>query len=224
MLLKNEGGILPLRAEDVVLIGDMAKNMRYQGSGSSHITPTKLVSLCDALPGTPFVACCDGAGTVTAESLRAAAEAAKAAKIAVVCAGLPDIYESEGFDRENLQMPAGHIQMIEAVAQANPNTVVVLFCGSVVELPWLDKVKAVLYMGLPGQAGGAAAADLLTGKVNPSGKLAETWPVALAEVPARGTFGKKYTHYAEDIYVGYRYYQKAGVPVRFPFGYGLSYT
>lgn len=224
VLLKNEENILPLRAEDIVLIGDMAKNMRYQGSGSSHINPTKLTSLCDALPGVPFVACCDSMGEVSSVGLAAAVNAARRAKIAVVCVGLPDIYESEGFDRENMNMPEGHARMIEAVAGANPNTVVVLFCGSAVELPWLDKVKTVLYMGLPGQAGGMAAAKLLTGEVNPSGKLTETWPMRLEDTPSFENFGKKYVHYSEGLYVGYRYYDKAGVSVRFPFGYGLSYT
>ena len=224
VLLKNEDNILPLKADDIVLIGDMAKNMRYQGSGSSHINPTKLTVLTDALPDVPFVACCNEKGEVTKAGLREAAKAAKNAKIAVVCAGLPDIYESEGFDREDLKMPEGHVRMIEAVAKANPNTVVVLFCGCAVELPWVRKVKAVLYMGLPGQAGGQAAANLLTGVTCPSGKLTETWPLRLNLVPSYETFGKKYTHYSEGIYVGYRYYQKAGAPVRFPFGYGLSYT
>ena len=224
VLLKNEDGILPLETKDIVLIGEMARTMRYQGAGSSHINPTKLTSLCDALPDVPFTAGCDAKGEVTEETLREAADAAKQAKIAVVCAGLPDIYESEGFDRENMTMPEGHIRLIEAVAAANPNTVVVLFCGSAVEMPWLDKVKAVLYMGLPGQAGGAAAANLLTGAVNPGGKLTETWPMTYADVPSRDTFGKKTTHYKEGLYVGYRYYDKAGVPVRWPFGYGLSYT
>lgn len=224
VLLKNEDGILPLETKDIVLIGEMARTMRYQGAGSSHINPTKLTSLCDALPDVPFTAGCDAKGEVTEETLREAADAAKQAKIAVVCAGLPDIYESEGFDRENMTMPEGHIRLIETVAAANPNTVVVLFCGSAVETPWLDKVKAVLYMGLSGQAGGAAAANLLTGAVNPGGKLTETWPMTYADVPSRDTFGKKTTHYKEGLYVGYRYYDKAGVAVRFPFGFGMSYT
>ena len=224
VLLKNEGGILPLETKDIVLIGEMARTMRYQGAGSSHINPTKLTSLCDALPGVPFTAGCDDKGAVTEESLREAADAAKQAKIAVVCVGLPDIYESEGFDRDTMAMPEGHIRLIEAVAAANPNTVVVLFCGSAVEMPWLDKVKAVLYMGLPGQAGGAAAANLLTGKANPSGKLTETWTLCYNDVPSRDTFGKKTTHYKEGLYAGYRYYDTAGKAVRFPFGYGLSYT
>ncbi len=224
VLLKNDDGILPLDANDIVLIGEMARTMRYQGAGSSHINPTKLTSLCDALPNVPFAEGCDDKGNVTEKSLREAAEAAKKAKIAVVCVGLPDIYESEGFDRDNMAMPEGHVQLIETVAAVNPNTVVVLFCGSVVEMPWFDKVKAVLYMGLPGQAGGSATANLLTGVANPSGKLTETWPLTYADVPSRETFGKKTTHYKEGLYVGYRYYDKAGVAVRFPFGFGLSYT
>ena len=224
VLLKNEGDILPLQAADVALIGEMARTMRYQGSGSSHINPTRLTSLCDVWPEATFVPGCDDKGSVTEESLAQAAEAARSAKVAVVCAGLPDLYESEGFDRETMAMPEGHVRLIETVAGANPNTVVVLFCGSVVETPWMDHVKAVLYMGLPGQAGGEATANLLTGKVNPSGKLTETWPMTYQDVPSRDTFGKKTTYYKEGLYVGYRYYHKAGIPVRFPFGYGLSYT
>jgi len=224
VLMKNEDHVLPLAAEDMALIGEMARTMRYQGSGSSHINAAKLVSLTDALPNAPFVPCCDEKGDVTEEGLAQATAAARKAKVAVVCAGLPDLYESEGFDRENLRMPEGHLRMIEAVAEANPNTVVVLFCGCVVEMPWFDKVKAVLYMGLPGQAGGAAAARLLTGQANPSGKLTETWPLRYEDVPSCATFGKKYTHYSEGVYVGYRYYETAAVPVRLPFGFGLSYT
>lgn len=224
VLLKNEGGLLPVEENGLVLIGEMARTIRYQGAGSSHINPTRLISLTDALPGAAFVPGCDAEGKVTEESLAEAAAAAGAAKAAVVCAGLPDAYESEGFDRENLAMPEGHVRLIETVAAANPNTVVVLFCGGVVELPWADKVRAVLYMGLPGQAGGAAAANLLTGKANPSGKLTETWPVRYQDVPSRETFGQKTTHYKEGLYVGYRYYDKAGTPVRYAFGHGLSYT
>ena len=224
VLLKNEDGILPLQAEDVVLIGEMARTMRYQGSGSSHINPTRLISLCEAWPQAPFVPGCDTKGNVTEESLAQAAAAAKSAKVAVVCAGLPDLYESEGFDRETMAMPEGHVRLIETVAAANPNTVVVLFCGSAVETPWIDRVKAVLYMGLPGQAGGEAAAALLTGTANPGGKLTETWPLSYDQVPSRDTFGQKVTRYKEGLYVGYRYYDTAGLPVRYPFGYGLSYT
>ncbi len=224
VLLKNDSHLLPVKEEEIVLIGDMAKNFRYQGAGSSHINPTKLTSLTDALPKVPHLACCDADGKVTEEALRDAAKAAGKAKTAVIVAGLPDSYESEGFDRENMKMPDGHIRMIEAVAAANPDTVVVLLGGSVIELPWFDKVKAILYMGLSGQAGGLACANLLTGKANPGGRLTETWPLRYEDVISKDTFGKRNAEYRESIYVGYRYYEKAHVEVRFPFGYGLSYT
>lgn len=224
VLLKNEENILPLAAEDMVLIGHMAQEMRYQGSGSSHINPTKLVQLTEVLNHVPYLACCDGVGAVTEETLVQAAELAKQKKVAVVVAGLPDIYESEAFDRDNMALPEGHNRMIEAVAAANPNTVVVLLGGSAMELPWADRVKAILYMGLPGQAGGQAVADLLTGVVNPGGKLTESWPLSYADVISKDTFGKKNTEYREGIYVGYRYYDKAEKAVRYPFGHGLSYT
>ena len=224
VLLKNEGRILPLASSDLVLIGHMAKEMRYQGTGSSHINPTKLVNLTDALPDVPFVACCDAQGNVTEDALREAAEAARNHEIAIVAAGLPEIFESEAFDREHMGLPEGHNRMIEAVAAANPNTVVVLLGGSAIELPWADMVKAILYMGLPGQAGGQAAANLLTGKATPSGKLTETWPLSYQDVISKDTFGKRNVEYREGIYVGYRYYDKAKKAVRYPFGYGLSYT
>lgn len=224
VLLKNEGGILPLSADEMLLIGHMAGEMRYQGSGSSHINPTRLVQLTDALPDVPYLACCDAAGGVTEESVEQAAELAAQKKIAVVVAGLPDIYESEAFDRDSMRLPEGHNRMIEAVAKANPNTVVVLLGGSAMELPWADKVKAILYMGLPGQAGGQAMADLLTGKANPCGKLSESWPLTYEDVISKDTFGQKNAEYREGIYVGYRYYDKADKAVRYPFGHGLSYT
>ena len=224
VLLKNEEQILPLQERDMVLIGHMARDLRYQGSGSSHINPTKLVGLADAMPGVPCCACGDKHGNVTQQDLQDAVEAAKNRKVAVVVVGLPDSYESEAFDREHMKLPEGHNALVEAVAKANPNTVVVLLGGSAMEIPWADHVKAILYMGLPGQAGGQAAADLLTGKANPSGKLTETWPVSYEDVISKDTFGRKNTEYREGIYVGYRYYDKAGKPVRYPFGYGLSYT
>ncbi len=224
VLLKNEDSVLPVNQEDIVLIGFMAKHFRYQGSGSSHINPAKLTSLCDALPLVKYTECCDENGNVTDAGLKAAAEAAENAKVAVVAAGLPDIYESEAVDRESMALPDGHNKMIEAVAAANPNTVVVLLGGSAMELPWLDRVKAVLYMGLSGQAGGQAAANLLTGKAVPCGKLTESWPAYYDDVISRDTFGKRNTEYRESIYVGYRYYDKANKKVRFPFGFGLSYT
>lgn len=224
VLLKNAENILPLDQNDLVLIGHMAGNLRYQGSGSSHINPTKLVSITHALPHIPYAPCGDGNGNVTEEDLRHAAEIAKQRKIAVVVVGLPDSYESEGFDRDHMRLPDGHNALVEAVADANPNTVVVLLGGSAMELPWADRVKAILYMGLPGQAGGEAAANLLTGKAVPSGKLTETWPMSYEDVICKDTFGRKNTEYREGIYIGYRYYDKAKKAVRYPFGYGLSYT
>ncbi len=226
VLLKNEGGILPLKQDaKIAVIGAMAKSIRYQGAGSSHINPTKLSQPLDALPGAVYAPGCDDRGDTTDALIAEAVETAKNAEIAVVFAGLPDRYESEGFDRDNMKMPEGHLRMIEAVAAANPNTVVILLCGSAVECLWADSVKAILYMGLPGQAGGEAVADLLYGRANPSGKLAESWPYRYEDVPSSEIFGKTADAlYQEGIYIGYRYYDKSGVPVRWPFGYGLSYT
>jgi len=224
VLLKNEDNILPLKKEQMVLIGSMAKNTRYQGAGSSHINPTKLINITDALPTVRFIPCGDAEGYVTHEELKTVSEAVKQAEIAVVIAGLPDSYESEGFDRAHMGMPKDYNRMIETVAAANKNTVVVLLGGSPMELPWADKVKAILYMGLPGQAAGQAVADLLTGVVSPSGKLTETWAVSYDDIVSKDTFGQKNTEYREGIYVGYRYFDKAKKAVRFPFGHGLSYT
>jgi beta-glucosidase len=224
VLLKNEGGLLPAKPEDMVLIGSMAKDFRYQGAGSSHINPTRLTSLTDALPQVPYCPCGDKNGAVTQQELTQAAQAARQAKVAVVVAGLPDAYESEGFDRNTMAMPEGHDRMIQAVAAANPNTVVVLLGGSPMELPWCDQVKAILYMGLSGQAGGRACANLLTGSANPSGKLTESWPLRYVDVICKDTFGQQDTEYRESLYVGYRYYDRAGKAVRYPFGHGLSYT
>ena len=226
VLLKNQGCILPLKQDaKIAVIGAMARTMRYQGAGSSHINPTKLSQPLDFLPDALYASGCDERGDTTDALLAEAGKAARQAEIAVVFAGLPDRCESEGFDREDMKLPEGHLRMIEAVARANPNTVVVLLCGSVVECPWEDQVKGILYMGLPGQAGGEAVADLLYGRVNPSGKLAESWPMAYGDVPSSEIYGKTADAlYQEGIYVGYRCYDKAGVPVRWPFGYGLSYT
>ena len=226
VLLKNEGGILPLKKDaKIAVIGAMAKSIRYQGSGSSHINPTKLSQPLDFLPGTLYAPGCDDRGDTTEDLLSQAAKTAQEAEIAVIFAGLPDRYESEGFDRADMKMPDGQLRMIDAVAAANPNTVVVLLCGSAVECPWADRVKGILYMGLPGQAGGEAVADLLYGRANPSGKLAESWPLSYADVPSSEIYGKTDDAlYEEGLYVGYRYYEKSGVAVRWPFGFGLSYT
>ena len=226
VLLKNVDTILPLHEnEKIAVIGAMAKKMRYQGAGSSHVNARKLSQPLCFLPDAIYASGCDERGDTTDELLSEAEEAAKNADVAVVFAGLPDRYESEGFDRDDMKMPQGHIRMIEAVANANPNTIVVLMCGCAVECPWADRVKGILYMGLCGEAGGEAVAKLLYGKVNPSGKLAESWPFFYEDVPSAETYCKQSDAlYTEGIYVGYRYYDKAKKLVRWPFGYGLSYT
>lgn len=226
VLLKNEGGILPLKKDaKIAVIGAMAKSIRYQGSGSSHINPTGLSQPLDFLPDAIYAPGCDDRGDTTEDLLSQAAKTAQEAEIAVIFAGLPDRYESEGFDRADMKMPDGQLRMIDAVTAANPNTVVVLLSGSAVECPWADRVKGILYMGLPGQAGGEAVADLLCGRANPSGKLAESWPLSYADVPSSEIYGKTDDAlYEEGLYVGYRYYEKSGVAVRWRFGYGLSYT
>ncbi len=232
VLLKNESHILPLsRDAKVAFIGRMAKQPRYQGSGSSHITPSFQDNAFEAavaaglLPlyaeGYP-----EDSGTVDETLITTAVAAAKAADVAVVFAGLPEEYESEGFDRTTMDMPESHNRLIAAVAEANPNTVVVLQCGSPVTLPWRSAVKGMLLMYLAGQAGGSASFDLLFGKESPSGKLAETWPETLTDAPSSANFPgePKAVQYREGLFVGYRYYDKAICPVAYPFGYGLSYT
>lgn len=227
VLLKNNDDVLPLGAnEKIALLGYMAQSPRYQGAGSSHINPTKLTCLKDSMPDAVYAAGCDEKGNTSDALLAEAEQAAKNAGKVVVMVGLTDNYESEGFDRETMKMPEGHIKLIECAAKANPNTAVVLCCGSAVETPWADGVKAILFAGLAGQAGGEAVANVLTGKVNPSGRLAETWPIVYEDCPSHSYYGAKFkdAQYREGVYVGYRYYDKAGVAVRFPFGYGLSYT
>lgn len=204
VLLKNEGHLLPLsEKQSIAVVGDMAQNMRYQGAGSSHINPTKLVYPADVLQCTARV---------------------EDADVVLVFAGLPPEYESEGFDRKHMRLPDAHVQLIEETAKQNPNTVVVLFCGAPVEAPWADSVKAILYMGLPGQAGGEAVKNLLYGAANPSGKLAESWPMRYEDCPSAPYYGTRDAVYREGIYVGYRYYDKADILPRWKFGFGLSYT
>lgn len=226
VLLQNSGGILPLKEDArIAVIGAMAVDLRFQGAGSSHIQPTKLSQPLECLPAVAYAPGCTDRGETTDALLEQVRETAAQADVAVVFAGLPAQAESEGFDRDHLRLPDGHLRMIDAAAGANPNTVVVLLSGGVVECPWADRVRGILYMGLPGQAGSEAVADLLYGSVNPSGRLAESWPYRYEDVPSAEIYDKTTDAlYQEGIYVGYRYYDKAGVPVRWPFGYGLSYT
>ena len=225
VLLKNVDQMLPAGdPEEVVLVGKMAFVMRYQGGGSSHIQPTKLQQVRECMPKAAYVEGCDEDGNVTEESLAEVTRAAARAKKVIVFAGLPERCESEGFDRTDLSIPTGHNRMVKAALAGNPNVAVVLMGGGPMKLPWIREVKAVLYVGLCGQAGGQAIANLLTGAVNPSGKLTETWPLEEIDIPSYGIYGHKNAQYREGIYVGYRYYEKAGQQVLFPFGYGLSYT
>lgn len=225
VLLKNNGA-LPITSDAVALIGEMAKHPRYQGTGSSRINAIKIGSLSDSAPAWTYAQGYREDGSTDDGLLLEAEQVAKSRKAAVVVAGLPARYESEGFDRTDMKLPEGINRLIETVAKANANTIVILLCGSAVELPWLDKVSAVLYMGLPGQASGEAAYKLLTGEASPAGKLAETWPVRYEDAPCAGTYSAPHRHaqYREGIYAGYRYYETAEIPVQFPFGFGLSYT
>ena len=225
VLLKNQDSILPLKEkEDVVLFGFMAGKMRYQGTGSSHINPKILKEPIAFFKGRPWIEGVDERGNITEEGIKNIEKEAKNHKVAIVFLGLPDAYESEAFDRESMSIPEGHKKMLEAVARVNSNTIVVMFSGSSVEMDWENNAKAILYMGLAGEAGGEAVFNLIYGKVNPSGKLTETWPMEYKDVPSSGCWGKVNAEYREGIYVGYRYYDKVGLDVRYPFGYGLSYT
>ncbi len=226
VLLKNEDNILPLKEnQKILIVGDMAKNVRYQGSGSSHVNPTKLENPIDYLKNYDFTLGCDSSGNTTEKLLLELKEKASQAEVVVIFAGLPSEYESEGFDREHMKMPKGHIEMIETAFKANKNTVVVLLSGSVIECPWADRVKSILYLGLPGQGAGKACYNLLFGKANPSGKLSESWPIKYDDVISSSYYAKsRDALYLEGIYVGYRYYDKAGKEVRWPYGYGLSYS
>ena len=232
VLLKNEEDILPLApGTRVAVLGDMALEPRYQGAGSSVVNPTKLDKPIDCLRA------CDLEITGQAQGYRrdgkddqalldSAVSAAKNADVVLLYLGLPEISESEGMDRQHMRLPANQEKLLYAVAEANPNLVVVLSGGSAVELPWVDQCKGLIHGYLSGQAGAGAMADLLTGAVNPSGKLAEGFPIRYEDTPNHTYFpGRQRTaEYRESIYVGYRYYETVGKAVRFPFGFGLSYT
>lgn len=229
VLLKNDG-ILPLAKDKrTAFIGAFAAAPRYQGAGSSHINVKHAVSATECLEGWDAVYA-EGYHADREETdevlLQKAVEAARSAEAAVIFAGLPEAYETEGCDRDTMKMPSGQNELIGAVAAVQPNTVVVLHGGSPMELPWLAQVRAVLCMYLGGDQVGRAAVDLLCGAANPSGKLAETWPLKLEDNPSFLNFpgeGAR-VEYHEGIYIGYRYYDKKKMEVAFPFGHGLSYT
>ena len=231
-LLKNDGNILPLKeGTKVAIIGEMAESPRFQGAGSSVINPTKLDNALDNLKALGVdVTYARGyeksKDEVNDELFAEATEAAKAADVAIVFAGLTEEFEGEGYDRLSIDMPSSHNALIEAVAAANENTVVVLAGGSVVLMPWLDKVKGLLNSGLGGQASGIAVARILTGEVNPSGKTTETYPASFEDNPTFGNYpgGPVTSEHRESVFIGYRYYDAADKDVVFPFGFGLSYT
>ncbi|MFP4310873.1 MAG: glycoside hydrolase family 3 C-terminal domain-containing protein [Nitriliruptoraceae bacterium] len=224
------GGAAPAR---LALVGAFAARPRFQGAGSSQVTPTRLDDLRTALPAAlpdtevAYAAGYDPATGATSDHLVAeAVAAATAAEVAVVVAGLPGSYESEGFDREHLALPPGHTRLIEAVLATGTPTVVVLLNGAPVVLPWADRAAAIVEAYLGGQAGGSALADVLTGAVEPGGRLAESFPVAVADLPAHTGFAAhpKQVVHREGLLVGYRFHTTAGVPAAFPFGHGLGYT
>ena len=232
VLLKNEDDLLPLKpGQSVALIGDFAQTPRYQGAGSSSVNATRVDNLKDAAEADDitlagFCAGYERSGTPNPAFVEEAAALARKADVVVLCMGLDESSESEGLDRSHICIPENQKQLLEAVAQANENLVVVLSAGSVVETGWVSRCKAVLHAYLGGQAGAGAIMDVLTGRVNPSGKLAETLPLTYEDTPAARYFPGKQQNveYHEGLYIGYRYYETAHVPVRYPFGYGLSYT
>jgi beta-glucosidase len=234
VLLKNDSQTLPLeKGMKVALLGAFAKFPRYQGAGSSIINPSRLDTLYEEmvkLAGEAQIAYAPGYGlkglAVDPALIDEALMVIEDADVVVINAGLPDPFEVEGLDRTNLRLPEAHNRLIEAVAAAHNKVVVVLSNGAPVEMPWVDDVQAVLEGYLGGQAGAGGLADILYGIVNPSGKLAETFPLRLEDTPSFAYYpgGPKVVAYRESLYVGYRFYDTVGQDVLFPFGHGLSYT
>lgn len=233
VLLKNNG-ILPLdKSKKIAVIGELARTPRYQGAGSSHINPTQLDNALDEFKKAGWTVDFAQGYELKAKKakkneahLQTAIDVAKKNDIAVVFIGLTDDYEAEGYDREHMNLPEAHDKLVKEILKVNPNTVIVLSGGSPVEMPWNDSVSAVLNAYLGGQAGAGAIVDILTGAVNPCGKLAETYPMTYADTPAKNNYpgNPASVEYRESIYIGYRYYEKANKRVRYPFGHGLSYT
>lgn len=236
VLLKNEGGILPIaKNAKLAVIGAFAEKPRYQGAGSSLINPTRLDTAIEEIralatgevayaPGFSLAAEVDNSDAVRLRD--EAVAAASAAEVVVLFLGLPARLESEGYDRDDIDLPADQLAVLDAVREANPNVVVVLSNGGVVALPFASEVPAILEGWLLGQAGGGATADVLFGDVNPSAKLAETIPLRLSDTPAYLDFPGEFGHvrYGEGLFVGYRWYDARGLEVAYPFGHGLSYT
>lgn len=229
VLLKNDG-ILPLNNEvKVAIIGDFADKPRYQGAGSSIVNPTKLTSLLDTKENLNFIGYekgFDRYGKDKPGLIRKAVKLAQKADVVVLCLGLDEVTEAEGLDREDIKIPQNQIELFRQVRVFGKKVVLVLSCGSAIETGWCRSSNAIVYGCLSGQAGARSVMDVLTGKVNPSGKLAETFPVKYGDCSSASHFpGKQMTvEYREGLFVGYRYYDTAKVKVAYPFGYGLSYT
>ena len=228
-------GILPLAcgpdAPTVALLGAFAGEPRYQGSGSSYVNAICVDSLKGMVESSDlnyvgYEPAFPRAGGLDPDLLARAVGLAGRADVVLLCLGLSELRESEGMDRPHMRLDPAQVEVLERVSAVNPNVVVLLSCGSPVEVPWLDRCRALVWLGLGGQAGAGAALDVLTGKVCPSGRLAESWPVRAEDVPGMDAYPTRgrCSLYREGPYVGYRYYQTAGVPAAFPFGYGLSYT
>ncbi len=232
VLLKNDGALPLKRGERVCVIGDFAQFPREQGGGSSHVNPTRLESVLDCLEGekyckfTGFERGFHRYGRRSKRLIKRAVKLLDSAEKAIVFLGLDDVTESEGMDRADLRLPQNQIELLCALKKANKPLVVVLSCGSPVETDWDVNANALLLCYLTGQAGGSTILDCLTGRVNPSGKLAETFPVKLSDTPAYRYYCKHEltAEYREALFVGYRHYDGAGLPVKYPFGFGLSYT
>ena len=226
VLLKNEGALPLALGEDVLFVGEFARKPRFQGGGSSHINAWRTDGALAFAEGVRYVRGFGTDGEGTEEELNEALAAAKEAKTVVVFAGLPDRYESEGYDRTHMRLPEAENLLIGALCEAGHKVVVVLHNGSPVEMPWIGKADAVLEMYLAGEGAGEAAVRLLTGEANPSGKLAESFPLRLEDTPSFLNFpgDKERVRYAEDVFVGYRYFDSKSQEVLFPFGHGLSYT
>lgn len=232
VLLKNENNILPLKkGTKVAVIGEFAQKARYQGAGSSVVNPTKLDNAMDVIGNfgldvAGFEAGYPRSGKGDPVMQAKAVELAKKADIVLLYIGLDEISESEGLDRSHMRLPQSQVDLIEAVSAVNSNVVAVMSAGSAVEMPWLSKVKALVHGYLCGQAGASSVLKVIMGQVNPSGKLAESYPVKYEDVSSAPYFPSKErtAEYRESLFVGYRYFETANVPVLFPFGYGLSYT
>lgn len=232
VLLKNEGNLLPLKqGTKVAVIGEFAQKARYQGAGSSVVNPTRLDNAMDVIQGfgldvAGFEAGYPRSGKGDPAMQARAVELAKKADTVLLYIGLDEISESEGLDRSHMRLPQSQIDLIEAVSKANPNVVAVMSAGSAVEMPWLPKIKALVHGYLCGQAGASSVLKVIMGQVNPSGKLAESYPVKYEDVSSAPYFPAKErtAEYREGLFVGYRYFETAKTPVLFPFGFGLSYT